>query len=180
MPWIGFLLGALIGAYLHGFKGFIAGAAVGLVIGVVLRKSPLAGEPATSRRIVALELRVAALEAELARSPAPPTAATAGSSAPAAGVARGETPVAELVVAPIAGAPSDVVAAPRSPVRKGGAGAPGAVGVAYAASSVSRPASARLADPKAARKSCCGPPSPWTTTVKPPTRPCAAASRAAR
>ncbi|HEX9274941.1 MAG TPA: DUF2339 domain-containing protein [Casimicrobiaceae bacterium] len=139
MPWIGLLLGALIGASLHGFRGFVAGAAVGLVIGLVLRKSPLAGEPANSSRLAALEQRVAALEAALARPPIPLSAA--GSSAPAAGAAGGEAPAVELAVAATAGTLSDVMAAPRSPVRKGGVGEPSA-GVARAASSVSRPASA--------------------------------------
>src|SRR6266545_2264167 len=139
MPWIGLLLGALIGASLHGFRGFVTGAAVGLVIGLVLRKSPLAGEPANSSRLAALEQRVAALEAALARPPIPLSAA--GSSAPAAGAAGGEAPAVELAVAATAGTPSDVMAAPRSPVRKGGVGEPSA-GVARAASSVSRPASA--------------------------------------
>ena len=170
MPWIGLLLGALIGAYLHGFSGIIAGAAVGLVIGLVLRKSPhavtlmrgaapttpgagasglaesaLAGEQANSRRIVVLEQRVAALEAALARSGVPlPEAPAAGSGAPAVDAARAEAeaPTVNLAAAPTAGTPHYVMSAPRSPVRKGGAGELGAVGVTRAASSASRPASA--------------------------------------
>src|SRR2546428_13659031 len=82
MPWMGLLLGALIGAYLDGFRGFIAGGAVGFVSGLVLRKSSLAGEPASSRRILALEQRVAALEAALARSGTAPPAVTAGRRGP--------------------------------------------------------------------------------------------------
>jgi uncharacterized membrane protein len=143
MPWIGLLLGALIGAYLHGFRGFVAGAAVGLVIGLVLRKSRMAGEPTSSSRIVALEQRVAALEAALARSASPlPATPPAGSDAPAAGGAPREAAVAEVAVAPVAATPPYVLPAPRSPVRKGGVGEPDAGGVARAASGVSRPPSA--------------------------------------
>ena len=168
MPWIGLLLGALIGAYLHGFRGFMAGAAVGLVIGLVLRNTPLAAtlkraalptapgagtsgfaesalarEQANSRHIAILEQRVAALEAALVRSGIPlPLAPAVGSGAPAAGVAQAEETVAKVATAPIADTPPYVMPAPRSPVRKGGAGEPGAVGVTRAASSVSRPASA--------------------------------------
>jgi uncharacterized membrane protein len=168
MPWIGLLLGALIGAYLHGFRGFMAGAAVGLVIGLVLRNTPLAAtlkrtalptapgagasgfaesalarEQANSRHIAILEQRVAALEAALVRSGIPlPLAPAVGSGAPAAGVAQAEETVAKVATAPIADTPPYVMPAPRSPVRKGGAGEPGAVGVTRAASGVSRPASA--------------------------------------
>ena len=149
MPWMGLLLGALIGAYLDGFRGFIAGGAVGFVSGLVLRKSSLAGEPASSRRILALEQRVAALEAALARSGTAPPAVTAGSSAPAASAAPGEAPVSGHAVSPIAATPSDAMAAPRSPVRKGGVGEPAAGGVTRASSTVSTPRSA-------------GPPALWS------------------
>src|SRR5947208_1555901 len=138
MPWIGILLGALIGAYLHGFRGFIAGAAIGLVIGLVLRKSSLAVEPVNSRRILALEQRVAALEVALARSGAAPPVVTSGSSAPAAEAPMGDAPVPDIAVAPIVATPSSSMPAPRSPVRKGGVGEP-AAGSAASAASMSRP-----------------------------------------
>src|SRR5438128_164481 len=149
MPWMGLLLGALIGAYLDGFRVFIACGAVGFVSGFVLRKSSLAGEPASSRRILALEQRVAALEAALARSGTAPPAVTAGSSAPAASAAPGEAPVSGHAVRPIAATPSDAMAALRSPVRKGGVGEPAAGGVTRASSTVSTPRSA-------------GPPALWS------------------
>ena len=39
-PWIGVLLGALIGASVDGFRGLVVGAAVGLMVGLVMRKPP--------------------------------------------------------------------------------------------------------------------------------------------
>lgn len=133
MPWLGLVLGVIVGAAVDGFRGLVIGAAAGVLIGLLLRQRPAAatlpptpgglvsgapvssGEPANAARIAALERRLAALEAALARS----------------GVAL--PPVAQEVVPPPAtssqaasrvGATLEVMAAPRSPVRKGGSGEP--------------------------------------------------------
>ena len=155
MPWIGFLLGALIGASVYGFRGLMAGAAVGLVIGMLLRKAPLmpaaqasGSEQAAAKRIVALEQRVAALEAALARSgvessPAAPTATPERAAEPAAGPAEDEDAAVPPVAMPVGETPSVLTQAPPSPVRKGGPGEPGLARAAPAATRVSAsPASA--------------------------------------
>ena len=135
MPWLGFFLGALIGAYAYGFRGLMVGAAIGVAGGLLIRQRPSApppasagvaavpapsGEQANAARIVALEQRLAALEAALAR---------AGISSPAVAPAVDVAPSAAM--AQVAAAPTraalDLTAAPRSPVRKGGAGEPGSV-----------------------------------------------------
>jgi uncharacterized membrane protein len=172
MPWLGFLLGALIGGYEYGFRGFVAGSAAGLVVGLLLRKRslaasapraaapdapaaaaagpaepPVAGERANSMRIVALEQRLSALEAALARSgialPAPTSAAPASTvGAPAAESARLATNWAQSASTPTASSPSDTMPAPRSPVRKGSMGEPGPSRTEGESASASRPVAA--------------------------------------
>lgn len=125
MAWLGFLLGALVGAYVGGFRGLLIGAAVGVLIGALLRERPVPppaqrdapgapGETGHAARIAALERRLAALEAALARSGiAPPMPGGAqpaslpasAQAAPAAAPAVLSTPVER--------------GAPGTPVRKG-------------------------------------------------------------
>jgi len=138
MPWLGLLLGMLIGAYGYGFRGLVIGAASGLVIGLLLRQhrpgpaapstlppeAPVAAPP-DAARIVALEQRVAALEIALARAGialpavAPTGAAATDALAPSAGAAPAPTPAATL---------PETMAAPRNPVRKGRMGEPAGSG----------------------------------------------------
>ncbi|HEV3238790.1 MAG TPA: DUF2339 domain-containing protein [Casimicrobiaceae bacterium] len=130
MAWLGGFFGAIIGAYVYGFRGLVAGAAIGIVIGLVLRRRPAAltapraaaaspaGEAGSAARIAALEQRLATLEIALARAgftlPAAAQAVAPPAAAPAAAAAR--------VVAPAADAARDAMTASQSPVRKGGAG----------------------------------------------------------
>jgi uncharacterized membrane protein len=142
MPWLGFVLGALIGAYAYGFRGLVIGAVIGVVAGALLRQRPsaptvpaaapaagasagavpaLSGEQANAARIAALEQRLSALEAALVRAgvalPTAPVAALPDAGAPAAATpAAGPT----AATAPAVPAP-ETLAAPRGPVRKGGA-----------------------------------------------------------
>jgi uncharacterized membrane protein len=136
MPWLGALLGALIGAYGYGFPGLVLGTGVGVAIGLFVRQRPgaattaravapsaAAGEQASATRIAALEQRLAVLEVALARAGiALPAAAAA--AAPPAGAALAPTPVAPAA----APAPTTMVepsAGARTPVRKGGLGEQG-------------------------------------------------------
>jgi uncharacterized membrane protein len=140
MPWIGFLLGAAIGFLISGFRGGAAGGAVGLVIGLLLHKlrwdqawqraQPRSAEAlANTKRIVALEERLGALESALARSgielpPAPPMPApppTTGEPMAEQAVIAPESTESTLAAAALPGVPPP----PRFPVRKGGAGEPG-------------------------------------------------------
>src|SRR5579864_5999010 len=167
MTWVGFILGALIGAYGYGFRGLVIGATVGAVVGLLLRQrssavtaqhvgAPAAvspeggfaaparpGEPAHAARIAALEQRLAALEAALARSGIALPAVTQESlPQPAAQplpAARAAAPAAEAALA--------VTAAPQSPVRKGGSGEPEGVDGSGAAGGIARPANVPTAAP---------------------------------
>jgi uncharacterized membrane protein len=143
MPWIGLLLGALVGASFFGLRGIAPGAAIGAVIGLVLKRSTLlegggprpisSAEAADRQRMALLEQRVAALEAALARSGALPNrpAATAPSDAePTVKDEAASTTAAESTPAarpPSAGTSVSAPAATPSayaPVRKGGIGEP--------------------------------------------------------
>ncbi len=122
MPWLGLLLGMLIGAYADGFRGLVLGAAAGVAIGLLWRpqrggpSAPAApdGERADAARIRALEQRVAALEVALARAgmalPAALPAPVMPDAGAAAGAAAGEAPEEAR----------EATAAPLHPVRKGG------------------------------------------------------------
>jgi uncharacterized membrane protein len=130
MPWLGFLVGAVLGAAVDGFRGLVIGAAAGVAVGVLMRQRSSAGtvpatvpgaasaEPAQAARILALEQRLAALEVALAQSglalPATPAAAPAA-----------EAVVSPGAPAPPAESPLEVMPAPRFPVRKGGMGEAG-------------------------------------------------------
>ncbi len=131
MPWLGLLVGMLIGAYGYGFHGLLVGAAAGVAIGLLLRQqrsgptlpaAPAApvGERPDPARIKALEQRVAVLEIALARSGitlpavAPSHAAAPDAAASAAAPAQAPVQAAATVAA--------AAAAPRYPVRKGGPG----------------------------------------------------------
>ena len=122
MPWLGLLLGMLIGAYADGFRGLVLGAAAGVAIGLLWRPQrggPSApapgpdGEGADAARIRALEQRVATLEIALARSgialPAAPPAPVLsdGAAAPAAAAREAREEAREASAAPL------------HPVRKG-------------------------------------------------------------
>ena len=142
MPWLGFVLGALIGGYAYGFRGLVIGAAIGVIAGLLLRQRPsaptvaaappaspagaggvpaLPGEQANAARIAALEQRLGALEAALARAGislpagAPPVVALPDAGAPPALAAHAAAPTAAAAASP------EAPAAPRGPVRKGGA-----------------------------------------------------------
>ena len=171
MPWLGFLLGALIGAYAYGFRGFVVGSAAGLIGGLLLRRRslaaggprtaapdstaittglaepPVGGEQANSTRIVALEQRLSALEAALARSgialpEAMPVAPASTARPQAVDAAQPATSVAQPASAPTAGPPPDAMPAPRSPVRKGGLGEPVPSRATPESASASRPVTA--------------------------------------
>ncbi|HSS71227.1 MAG TPA: DUF2339 domain-containing protein [Casimicrobiaceae bacterium] len=147
MGWLGFLLGALVGAYVHGFPGLVAGAVVGTLAGLAWRRLegttaawPRA-EGALERRLREVERRLSALES--ARGEGGSAIAAAASTPPPAS----ET-AAEVVRPPETPAASteDVAVAPPSlhPVRKGGAGDAGAA-------AVERPAAAAPPPQPAAR-----------------------------
>src|SRR5271165_6848638 len=129
MPWLGLLLGMLIGAYADSFRGLVLGASAGLAIRLLWppqRGGPSApvatpapdGERADAARIRALEQRVATLEIALARSG---IALPAAPSAPA--VSAAAVPAGAVQEAPreAPGLP-EAMATPRYPVRKGGSG----------------------------------------------------------
>jgi uncharacterized membrane protein len=168
MPWLGFVLGALIGAFAYGFRGLVIGAAAGAAIGLLIRQRPSAptaptavapptpsgtgggvpaptGGEASAARIVALEQRLAALEAALARAGiALPASSPALAVVPDAGAAAAA--MAQPMAASTQATP-DVLAPPPSPVRKGGAGETGVVRAPVAprtAPSPARPPGASL------------------------------------
>lgn len=135
MGWLGFLLGALAGAYADGFRGLVVGAAAGTLVGLLLRgraapagaqraaTDPLSGsgvpvEPAPAARLAALERRVAALEAALAQSDILPPMPPPRPAEPAEALQA--APVAASVAAPAKPEP------PLAPVRKGVGGEPAA------------------------------------------------------
>jgi len=124
MGWLGFLLGALVGAYVHGFSGLVAGAVLGTLAGLAWRRleaivaaSPRA-ESALESRLRDVERRLSALEA---------TRADGGSASPAVApppLSTSEQPAAVAALTGPLAAPVKEAAAP-SPfqsVRKGGAG----------------------------------------------------------
>ena len=144
MPWIGLVLGALIGASFFGWRGVPVGAAVGVVAGWLLRKpslaargaasagarQPSAGPEASVERIVMLERRVAALEAALARYAGMPDART--ETTPRAEAAA-EVATPASTAQPARGIPPVAAPVPQVPVRKGGAGEAAAALAARAA-----------------------------------------------
>jgi uncharacterized membrane protein len=142
MPWIGLLLGALTGAFIHGFGGMLVGAAAGWVIGLLLRRSPYAPlasatEQANARRIVALEQRLNALESAIARSAVPPATAAAATDSGVASL-REDNPAPTFTAAPAAEMPRARMPAQLSPVRKGGIGEPDAARSAPASAAPQR------------------------------------------
>src|SRR5215467_13375218 len=134
MAWLGLLLGALIGAYAHGFSGLVVGAVIGTFVGaawhrLMPRNSSIASASggaldgaALQARLVELERRLAALEAAVGRAAvkengemipvAQPSVTPEAPAAAARPAAPDVTPAAE----------STPLAPALHPVRKGGVG----------------------------------------------------------
>jgi uncharacterized membrane protein len=163
MPWlVGFVLGALLGAYADGFRGLVIGAAIGVAVGLVMRQRSSAGKaPATTgtapaeqahaARILALEQRLAALEVALGQSGLALPAAPAAAPAPEV-VSSPSAP--SRAAAPPAKSTLEVMAAPRFPVRKGGAGEAGV--------SAGTPRPASVPPDPAPPPASAAKPSPWS------------------
>src|SRR5215469_2420924 len=132
MAWLGLLLGALIGAYAHGFSGLVVGAVIGTFVGAAWHRlmprnssiAPASGGAldgaALQARVVQLERRLAALEAAVGRAAvkedgdtipvAQPSVVPEAPAAAAPPPAPDATPAAE----------STPLAPALHPVRKGG------------------------------------------------------------
>ena len=138
MPWLGLLLGAVVGASFAGFRGAVLGAAIGFIAGELLRKwrgptSALTEAPLFAR-LAAIEKRLAHLEAKQDAEGSPTTALESSPISTSTMASASTAPSEAAEVSPALSKPTaqgDALSMPATlplPVRKGGAGSPASAG----------------------------------------------------